>query len=654
MLRGEEKSMTEASKLGTNLSPQQQAIRDKCFHSSGTFIEFPKHVVEQSIPGRFENIVQLYPEQVAIKENDIIVTYSELNRMANRVARALVNEHGVNAEPVGLLFGNGAPLMASILGVLKAGKFFVLLDPLFPPARNAAVLEDSQAKLLLTDKQNAGSAAQLTDQGLRLIEFESLREEGPDENIPISLSPQLLAHIAYTSGSTGEPKGVMNNHRNVLYDVMLRTNTYHISYRDKLSLIATASAHAVKNIFFALLNGATLLPFNVQKEGVIRLACWMSRERISICRVTIQLFREFCGALTGKEHFDDLRLIQFAGDSRFTSDVELWKKYFPSTCLLANGISSSESGYLTDYLIDHTTDFNYGGVMPAGYAVENKELLLLDDNGQALGFNQMGELAVRSSFLSPGYWQRPELTEAKFKPDPLGGDKRLYFTGDLAVMLPDGCLVYKGRKDFRLKIRGYGVEISEVEKALRRHEAIKDAVVVAGQHESGENRLVAYYTCSRQPAVTLTQLRSFVSKDLPDYMIPWAFVLLDSMPVTPTGKIDRQALPDPGRSRPALDISLVAPRNSIETRLARIWAETLSIDQIGVDDDFLLLGGHSLLAARIVAKVNQTFGIDLSLRSLLDVSTVAGLAGVVASLCASKSRSAAKPMDAASEESGEL
>jgi amino acid adenylation domain-containing protein len=589
-----------------------------------------------------------------MNENDIIVTYSELNRMANRVASTLVNECGVNAEPVGLLFENGAPLMASILGVLKAGKFFVLLDPVFPPARNAAVLEDSQAKLLLADKQSAGSAPQLTDPGLRLIEFESLQEEGPNENIPLSLSSQLLAYIAYTSGSTGEPKGVMNNHRNVLYDVLLRTNTYHISYLDKLSLIATASAHAVNNIFFALLNGATLLPFNVQKEGVIRLACWMSRERISICRVTIQLFREFCGALTEKEHFDDLRLIQFAGDSRFTSDVELWKKYFPSTCLLANGISSSESGYLTDYLIDHTTDFNYGGVMPAGYAVENKELLLLDDNGQALGFNQMGELAVRSSFLSPGYWRRPELTEAKFKPDPLGGDNRLYFTGDLGVMLPDGCLVYKGRKDFRLKVRGYGVEISEVEKALRRHEAIKDAVVVARQHESGENRLVAYYTCSRQPAVTLTQLRNFVSKDLPDYMIPSAFVLLDSMPVTPTGKVDRRALPDPGRSRPVLDIPLVAPRNSLETRLAVIWAETLSIDQIGVDDDFLELGGHSLLAARIVAKVNQTFGIDVSLRSLLDVSTVAGLAGVVASLCASKSGSAAKAVDAANEESGEL
>jgi len=617
-----ENHMSEISASLSKVPPEQQAIRDKCFHPSGTFVEFPIEDVETSIPARFEKIVQMYPDRIAVKQNSKIVTYSELNRMANRLACSLINECDGNAQPVGLLFENGISLMVAILGVLKAGKFFVLLDPAFPMVRNVAILNDSQATLLLADETNACTAGQFSDKGVRLIEFDSFDKDGPYRHFPVSLSSHSLVYLAYTSGSTGEPKGVMNNHRNVMYDVMLRTNAYHISYLDKLSLVATASVHAVNNIFFALLNGAMLLPFNVQKEGARRLGAWMSREQISICRITIQLFRELCAALTGKEEFGNLRLIQFAGDSRFNSDVDLWKKYFPSSCLLANGISSSETGYLTDYLIEHATDLN-GEVMPAGYPVENKEIYLLDDNGEVLGSNQIGELTVKSSFLSPGYWQRPELTREKFEADP-GNGKQIFLTGDLGLILNDGCFVYKGRKDFRTKIRGHNVELAEIENALRQHQSIKEACVVSWEGDLWGTRLVGYVV-SEQAVPSVDDLRSFLKQKLAEYMIPSTFVFMETLPST-NGKLDRKALPNPDNKRPQLTTSYIPPQNDIEEQLLQIWQTTLGIHPIGIHDNFFDLGGHSLLASRILSAADNAFGVELSMRGLLDAPTVAELA----------------------------
>jgi len=617
------------SETDINLPPEQQAIRDKCFHPSGQFIEFPIADVETSIPARFEKIVRLFPERVAIKDKDSVVSYTELNRMSNYVAKALINHRGIEAEPISLLFENSASLVASILGILKAGKFFVLLDPSFPEARNTAVVTNSQSVLLLTDKQHLGLAAKLTSKSIQFVDTEAFLTESLDEGPPIQLSPQALVNIAYTSGSTGEPKGVINNHRNILYDAMLRTNDYHISCCDKMSLIATASSHAVKNIFLALLNGATLLPFNIQQEGAARFVNWVSREQITICRIMIQLFRELCASLTEKVTFDNLRLIQFAGDSRFPSDLELWKKYFPPTCLVANGISSSEAGCLTDGLIDQSTKL-VDEIMPTGYAVPNKELLVLDENGNSLGFNQVGELAVKSPFLSPGYWQRPDLTQAKFKTDPVGGNSRIFFTGDLVLALPNGCVVYKGRKDFRVKIRGYNVEIAEIENLLRQHKSIVQAVVVAWRGERSEAYLVGYIVPC-QPTPHVDELLNVLREKLPEYMIPSAIVFMDSLPYT-NGKVDRKALPKPERGRPNLTIAYVSPQNDLEIQLVRIWQSVLGIDGIGIRDNFFDLGGHSLTAMRLVAEIIKHFDVVFSLQSLFGSPTVAEMARIITKL----------------------
>jgi acyl carrier protein len=253
----------------------------------------------------------------------------------------------------------------------------------------------------------------------------------------------------------------------------------------------------------------------------------------------------------------------------------------------------------------------------------------LDETGREVGADQIGEIAVRSKYLALGYWRRPDLTQAAFIPDPRGGDERLYLMGDLGVMRPDGCLIHMGRKDFQVKIRGYRVEVAEIEEALLAIDSIKAAVVHARADDAGEQRLVAYVVPAGSAAPTVSQLRRALTQTLPDYMMPSAFVFLETLPLSPTGKIDRRALPAPNHARPALKAPYVTPRTPTESDLARIWAEVLELEQVGVHDDFLDLGGDSLLATRILSRVIQTFRVELSIQALLAAPTVAQMAELI-------------------------
>jgi thioesterase domain-containing protein/uncharacterized protein Usg len=291
-------------------------------------------------------------------------------------------------------------------------------------------------------------------------------------------------------------------------------------------------------------------------------------------------------------------------------------------------LSSSETGPLMEYGFNRESEIA-GNEVPLGYALEGVEVLLLDDDGKQVGDNEVGQIVVRSRYLSEGYWRRPDLTEAKFKPDPNGGQERLYLTGDLGLMRTDGCLLYKGRKDFRVKIRGYGVEVAEVEKRLLDHPDVREAIVVAKQNPLKESYLVAYFTVQSHSAPTVSELRCFLLEKLADYMVPSAFVMLDAMPLTPHGKLDRTVLPVPDGSRPQLDVAYAAPRTSVEEKLVEIWQEILDIRPVGIHDNFFDVGGHSLAGASLISRLNRTFGSDLSIRVLFEAPTVARLTSVV-------------------------
>ncbi|MGH7830378.1 MAG: non-ribosomal peptide synthetase, partial [Candidatus Binatia bacterium] len=415
---------------------------------------------------------------------------------------------------------------------------------------------------------------------------------------------------------------------NILHGTMRRTNAFRICTEDRMTLLSSGTHQAVMNIFSALLNGAGLCPFNVKEEGATQLVNWLIREKITIYHSSTSLFRQLVSTLTGKEDLSKIRLVRSASETVTEGEVESYRKHFSPDCLFTNGLGTTETGTSVMYFIDKDSPIATETV-PVGYPLQDMEILLLDDHGREVGFNRVGEIAVRSRYLSPGYWREPDLTRAKFLPDPEGANKRIYLTGDLGRMSEDGCLEHLGRKDFQVKVRGYRIETADVEAKLLAHPGIKQTAVLGQQKRSDDTQLVAYFVPATKPGPSVSELRRFLREKLPDYMVPAAFVMLDEIPLTPNGKIDRRALPPSGHVRPKLDVPFVAPRTPVEEVLARIWTEVLGLDQAGIHDNFLDLGGHSLMATQIILRVMEAFQIELPLQSLLEAPTVAKMALII-------------------------
>jgi len=604
-----------------SLPTEQERIVAKCVHPTGRFVPFESAAIARSISERFEQMVALHPDRIAVSTTGQVLTYDELNQRANRVARALLARRGEVNEPIALFIEDRACMIAAILGVLKAGKIYVPVDPSDPQARIAFMLEDSRAALILSDGDNIASADEPGN-------LEKIPAALPGDNLGLSVAPEAFACITYTSGSTGQPKGVIQNHRNVVHKVITATNAFHISVEDRLLLVYSCSFSAsIQPIFGALLNGATVCAFDVQKGGTAALASWLKEQQVTAYFSVSTLFRHLAESLVDGEAVSHIRLIYVSSEAVTQREVELFRQHFPAHCVFVHMLATGETGHATQYFMDKDTQIE-GGVIPVGYEVPDKEILLLDEHGKPVGFNEIGEIAVRSPYLAVGYWQLPDLTQAQFISDPADSNQRTYLTGDLGRMLPDGCLYHVGRKDFRVKARGFTIDVSETEAALIALDVVKDAVVVAREAAEGDRRLVAYIVPSAERP-TMSLLRRALAEKLPQYMIPSAVVLLDNMPLTATGKIDRRALPDPRTARPELDRPFVAPRTPIEVQLAQIWSEVLGLDHVGVDDNFFDLGGHSLTAARVVTRAIKHFQLELPLAALFQAPTVADMALVI-------------------------
>lgn len=604
---------------------EQQAIRDKCFHSSGVFTPFAEIALDYPITHRFEEIVRKYPDRPAVETSTQKITYNELNKLSNRLAHTLVVQRGSESEPVGLHIDDPVFTVAAHLAVLKAGKISLFIDPSDAPAHINHVLENAQPAVIIAKGEPGAGLAGWTDAKNCLIQLDRLSTDYSDDDLGLTIHPDAPAYIRYTSGSTGRAKGAIKTHRHLLHSVQTHSNYFHLCEHDRFAIIGRD--YLGKRTLEALLNGATLYPFDIKRFGLHQFAKWLIEKEITTCKFFPTAYRHFISTLPRNQDFKDLRLVHLEGEPVYWRDIALYKTCFSTECVLVNSYSSSETGPISFYLIDKNTQCI--SRVPIGYAIDGIEVRLIDDVGKSVGVNEPGEIVVTSSFLSAGYWRNSETDAAPSRWNNHGVDGIAYYTGDLGSMSDSGCLEHLGRKDSQVKIRSFRVDIGEVETTLVDHPGIKEAAVVAKDTQSGDSRLVAYLVANVQPAPTVTNLRTFIKSKLPDYMIPSTFMILDEMPLTRTGKVNRRALPEPGNSRPELDISYAAPRTPDESELERIWVSVLDLDRVGIHDDFLLLGGHSLLATQIISRINATFQIDLPLRSLFESSTVAEMAAVI-------------------------
>ena len=615
--------MDDSGNAVANFPPEQRAIRDRCFHPAGTFIEFKQEEIEQSVSDRFEQQAAKYPRRIAVRTPTHTLTYDELNRAANRIAHAILDRSDVVQRPIAVLFDHGAPFVIASLAVLKAGGVPVSLESGFPQARLKYMLEQSDAALLVTDDANLALARQLG--AIPLLNIDEVGDRFPDGNPGVSVGPDAYAAIAYTSGSTGMPKGVVWNQRGLLHAAMRHTNMFRVCADDRMVMFRAS----LRPCLYALLNGATYYPVALRDETVLALADWLTQEKITIYRSAVSAFRSFAGTLVADENFPHLRLILLFGEQAYHSDVALYRRHFARRSILASSLGCLEFDDYAYYFVDRSVPLR-GDAVPGGYPIADADILLLDDGGRPVGTDQVGEIAIVSRHNPVGYWQRTHPTPAAL-PRPAGRkDESIYLTGDLGRRSPDGCLFHLGRKDFQVKIRGYRVELTEIEAALLDIDGVKAAAVAGWEDAPGHKRIVAYIVPEGTHAPPVPELRRILGDKLPDYMLPSAFIRLDALPLTATGKVDRRALPAPGRARPALKSAFVAPRTSLEEKLAQLWAVMLGLDEVGVHDGFLELGGDSLLATQIVSRVLTQFHVRVPLRALFDAPTVADMAALLA------------------------
>ena len=596
--------------------------------ATATALPFTRGDIDQTVPGRFAQVVRTFPDHVALTGKGRQWTYRELDHHANGLAHAIRAHARPGSGCVAYLVDHSPEMVVATLAVLKAGKTYLALYPAMPAARQADIVRDVGPELIVASAAHEGRAREIAAGSCPILRLDEGEAASTADGPELDTRPGQPSTLFYTSGSTGQPKGVVKSHRAVMHRIWLAVQHDAITAADRQSLLTHCSFSASEtDMFGALLTGATLCTFDVASEGLTAFREWLEAERITVLHPPVLLFRRFLSTLHGSNAFPSVRLVALAGDSVLPADVDGWRRHFGSACVLMHRFSISETALLCLARIERDAAHDAATLL-AGRPVEDKGLMLVDDAGQPVIAGETGELVVKSPFIADGYWRNPKATASVFADDPDVPGQRIYRTGDLGRFLPDGRFLFLGRKDRQVKIRGFRVELAEIEATLTQHPDVREAAVVLHERVPNDKELVAYVVPLREPGPTPEALRTFLRQNLAPYKVPAGFMFLKELPVTPTGKIDRQALPRPEGAR-YLTSTLTEPRNDIERQLAGIWQAVLAVDRVGTHDNFFDVGGHSLLAAQMFAQVEARLGVRLPLATLFQAPTIESLAALI-------------------------
>ena len=590
---------------------QKEYPQDKCIHQL------------------FEEQVELTPNAVAVVFEGEHLTYRKLNAKANQLAHYL-QTLGVEPEVlVGICVERSIEMVVGLLAILKAGDAYVPLDPTYPKERLAFMLENAQARVLLTQQQLIESLPLHQTSTICLDSDWEVIAQQSEENPVSFVTPDNLAYVIYTSGSTGKPKGVAMTHRSLSNLIKWQVENSTLSREVRTLQFSPVSFDvSFQEIFSTWCSGGTLVLIrNEVRQDPLQLWRFLTFEAIARIFLPFVALQQLAEVADTQETFPiSLREIITAGEQlRISRQIKnLFSKL--KNCTLQNQYGPSESHVVTAFTLTGSPSY-WPAFPPVGRPITNTQIYILDVYLQPVPIGIPGELYISGDGLARGYLNRPNLTDEKFIPNPFSNkpESRLYKTGDLARYKPDGNIEFLGRIDNQVKIRGFRIELGEIETVLCQHPGLRETAVIAKENVACDKQLIAYVVPHQESAPAITDLRRFLKKQLPNYMVPGAFVLLPALPLTPNGKVDRRALPAPDL-RPELEQSFVAPGTPIEEMLASIWIEVMKIERVGVQDNFFELGGHSLLATQVISRVRDTFALELPLRSLFEAPTIAELA----------------------------
>ena len=596
--------------------------------------------VDEVIHQLFERCVERSSEAIAVEQGGRRLSYGQLNRRANQLARYLVSQGVGSDRVIGLCMERGLQMVVGMLGILKAGGAYLPLDPNYPSERLRQMLEDAAPQVVLTERELVGvlpgNCAPLIVLDKKFAEIAAYVDEdlSPAE---LGLSSEDLVYVIYTSGSTGRPKGIAMRHRSVVNLIEWHRSIFGSGEGQRVLQFAALSFDvAFQEIFSTLCTGGTLVLLDEwvrrDPQALVELLTRESIDRFFLPPLMLQSVAEYCGNANRVPR--SLRDVITAGEQlRISPEI---REFFGrlGECRLHNHYGPTETHVVTTLTL--TGDPARWPALPSiGRPIANTQIYVLDRQMQPVPIGVSGEIYIGGANVARGYLNRRELTEERFVADPYGLDcnARMYKTGDLACWSEDGCLEYLGRNDEQVKIRGYRVELKEIEAQLVRHEKVKEAVVTVWEEEPGKKRLVGYVIARQGSAAPdASSLREHLKEALPEYMVPSAFVVLEAFPVTSSGKLDRRALPLPELSAQT-SREYEAPRGEMESLLAEIWCEVLNLERVDRRDNFFEIGGHSLSAMQVVIRIRFRLSIDMPLRVLFKHKTLQQLGAKVLDLC---------------------
>ncbi|MEH2128696.1 amino acid adenylation domain-containing protein [Nostoc sp.] len=598
---------------------------------NNTQADYPAH---KCIHKLFEEQVERTPNAVAVVFDNQQLTYRELNCRANSLAHYL-QSLGVKSDTlVGLCIERSLLMIIGVLGILKAGGAYVPIDPEYPQERISFMLEDAQTSILLTQKQLLERLPKQQTQLICLDTNWQLISRSSQDNLICDAQATNLAYVIYTSGSTGQPKGVAMNQLALNNLILWQLQNNPISTGAKTLQFAPISFDvSFQEMFSTWFSGGTLflITEELRRDPVALLGFIQEKavERLFVPFVALQQLAEV--AISSGLVNSHLQEIVTAGEQlQITGAISQWFNKL-NDCTLHNHYGPSESHVVTTFTLSNSVD-TWPLLPPIGRPIGNTQIYILDKYLQPVPIGVPGELYIGGVSLARGYLNRPELTQDKFILNPFDetGEGKLYKTGDLARYLPDSNIEYLGRIDNQVKIRGFRIELGEIETLLNHHHDVQVSTVIVREDRPGQKQLVAYIVPQKEVIPSSNELRQFMKAKLPDYMIPSAFVILEALPLTPSGKVNRRTLPAPDVRSEIAD-KFIAPRNPVEEKLALIWSQVLRLEKVGIHDNFFELGGHSLLATQVISRLPESFGISLPLRSLFASPTVASLSEAIAS-----------------------